>query len=153
LNTTIHFKVVLAAALAAALPTDANALEKCTLHIVNRDNETISLNVEIARTDMERNHGLIDRKTLASNSGMLFVFQRERILNFWMKNTFIPLSIAYVDRFGVIREIYDMKPLDTSITYMSKNPAMYAIEVNRGWFAGNHIVPGCKVKLHGCLGK
>ena len=70
-----------------------------------------------------------------------------------MKNTFIPLSIAYVDKHGVINEIYHMKPNDSSITYPSKYPAMYALEVNRGWFNKNKITKGNKIIFNGCFGK
>lgn len=131
----------------------AQSLERCTLHFKNSEHRNVSLTVEIARTDIQRNEGLMYRKTLEKNSGMLFVFENERIMNFWMKNTYIPLSIAYIDRYGIIREIHHMKPLDTSLTYMSRNRALYAVEVNQGWFERNKITPGCKIELHGCLGK
>lgn len=84
---------------------------------------------------------------------MLFVFPGERHRRFWMKNTYLPLSIAYVNRYGIINEIYDMEPLDSSRVYPSMYPAQYAIEVNRGWFKRNNIKKGCRVLLHGCIGK
>jgi len=93
------------------------------------------------------------RKNLPSDAGMLFVFESEQRLSFWMRNTYIPLSIAYIDARGVIREILDMAPLDDSVTYPSRYPVKYALEVNRGWFASRGITPGCRVIFNGCLGK
>jgi hypothetical protein len=67
-----------------------------------------------------------------------------------MKNTKIPLSIAYIDASGTIRELYDMKPLDISITYPSKHPVRYALEVNKGWFKKNKIHIGSKIFFNNC---
>jgi uncharacterized protein len=128
-------------------------LKKCNLIIVNRDKRRIQVAAEIADTQHTRTYGLMNRKSLAKNSGMLFVFNTEKYLSFWMKNTYIPLSIAYIDKKGVIRDIQHMKPLDTSVTYPSKYPVKYALEVNRGWFKKNNIKPGCIVYLNGCLRK
>jgi uncharacterized membrane protein (UPF0127 family) len=93
------------------------------------------------------------RSRLEKDSGMLFVFDREQMLDFWMKNTSIPLSIAYIDSEGIIREIYDMKPLDISVSYPSKYPARYALEVNRGWFSRKGIRKGSRLILNGCIGQ
>ncbi|MBN1534921.1 MAG: DUF192 domain-containing protein [Spirochaetes bacterium] len=93
------------------------------------------------------------RKGLDKNRGMIFMYSSEEYLTFWMKNTYIPLSIAYISGEGVIHEIYDMKPLDTSIVYPSRLPARYALEVNRGWFREHGITQGCRVNLYGCFGK
>ncbi len=125
----------------------------CPIQIVNADRKSISIGVEIADNDIDRAKGLMYRKSLPAGRGMLFVFGREQYLNFWMKNTYVPLSIAYIGKEGVIQEIYDMKPLDTSITYPSRYPARYALEVPEGWFRATRITPGCKVILHGCIGK
>lgn len=131
----------------------AGAPGTCDLVLVNARGERITLGVEIARTPEERNLGLMHRRYLPEASGMLFAFEYEQVLAFWMKNTHIPLSIAYIDRRGVIREIYDMKPLDDTLTYPSRNPAMYALEVNAGWFERNGITRGCRVHIDGCLGQ
>lgn len=125
----------------------------CTLRAIDRDGRAVALTVEIADTERLRMTGLMHRKELPRGRGMLFVFDREQRMNFWMKNTLIPLSIAYIDRDGVIREIYDMKPLDISVTYPSAAPALYALEVNRGWFGSNNISAGCKIAFDGCIGK
>lgn len=93
------------------------------------------------------------RSQIDKDSGMLFVFEREQMMDFWMKNTYIPLSIAYIDSRGIIREIYDMKPLDISITYPSKYPVMYALEVNQGWFVKMGINKGSRLIIDGCIGQ
>ncbi len=111
----------------------------------------IKLKVETAETDMERQIGLMYRKKLPPDQGMLFIFQKEEKLSFWMKNTCIPLSIAYISENGIINEIYDMKPLDISIVYPSKKKAKFALEVNRGWFKKNEIKAGSKITFNGCI--
>jgi uncharacterized membrane protein (UPF0127 family) len=103
------------------------------------------LYIEKAVTDEERQHGLMHRKKLPANQGMLFVYSEERILSFWMKNTYIPLSIAYIDSKGIIVDIQDMKP-ETEDSYPSKKPALYALEVNQGWYAEHNITVGDKVE-------
>ena len=101
-----------------------------------------SLKVEIADTPQRRSAGLMFRKKLAKNEGMLFVFPKEDYLSFWMKNTKIPLSIGYFDQDGILLEIHNMKPDQTSEVYNARNKAIYAIEVNQGWFKENGIVIG-----------
>lgn len=106
-----------------------------------------NLLVEIADTPQKRSTGLMFRNELAEGRGMLFVFPREDYLSFWMKNTKIPLSIGYFNSDGVLLETYDMKPNQTDITYPSKNKAIYALEVNQGWFQKNGINPGAVLIL------
>jgi uncharacterized protein len=125
----------------------------CEMYIFNNQNIKITIKAEIADTSEKKSKGLMFRKNLAKNTGMLFVFNREEILNFWMKNTHIPLSIAYINKSGFINEIYSMKPLDTSITYPSKKPCTYALEVNKDWFKANNISEGCKIVFNACLSK
>lgn len=125
----------------------------CDIQIINNRNQPVSLCIEIADTDELRAKGLMHRKQLERNNGMLFVFDYDDLQQFWMKDTFIPLSIAYIDNKGVIKELYDMKPLDISVRYPSKMPARYALEANQGWFAKNNIIIGCKIILNGCLSK
>jgi uncharacterized membrane protein (UPF0127 family) len=125
----------------------------CTVTISSRGGRAVTLVAEIADTEPLRQRGLMHRRHLAAGRGMMFVFQDNAARNFWMHNTYLPLSIAYIGRECVINEIYDMKPLDISVTYPSSGPARYALEVNRGWFEQNDIGPGCRVDLHGCVGQ
>ena len=128
-----------------------NAASNCIISIINNKGIKKNITVEIALTDNERQQGLMFRQSLGKNSGMLFVFSHEEHLSFWMKNTFVPLSIAYIDKHGRIIDIQNMKPLDTSISYPSKMKAMYALEVNMGWFKENGITEGSVVLFNKCF--
>ena len=121
----------------------------CGLKIINAEGKRVSIKVELADTDEKRTLGLMYRRILDDNEGMLFVFDEAAHRSFWMLNTYIPLSIAYIGKDGIINEIYDMKPLDDKITY-SQKPAMYALEMKRGWFARNNIGQGAKLDLTEC---
>ena len=126
---------------------------KCIIYLISQAGEKVKLNAELAVTPAEREKGLMFRKFLKENDGMLFIFEVEQKLNFWMKNTLIPLDIAYINKDGFINEIYSMKALDVSVTYNSMKPAMYALEVNSGWFEKHNIKTGSKIELNGCIGK
>ena len=88
----------------------------------------------------------MERTELAENAGMLFVFDREQQLSFWMRNTLIPLSIAYIDAEERIIDIQDMQPLDET-RHPSAEPAMYALEVNQGFFEECGVGVGDGVEL------
>lgn len=107
------------------------------------------LKVEIARTEEEIAFGLMYRKELEENSGMLFIFPESTKSGFWMKNTHIPLSIAFIDEKGVIVDKKDMEPCKRKKCphYYSKYPYQLALEVNKGWFDKNDIQIGDKIKL------
>jgi len=102
------------------------------------------LKVEVASNDPQREQGLMFRKQLGKNDGMLFVFDEPAYHAMWMKNTLIPLSVAFIDRNGEILNILDMEP-QTLDTHMAAGPAVYAIETNKGWFAANKVKAGDKV--------
>lgn len=146
-------KTVLIFAILLIVQPILSAPDKHVIYIVNNKTDRVILNVEIADKQSEREKGLMFRRVLLNDHGMLFVFEEEKYLSFWMKNTYIPLDIAYISRSGVINEIYHMEPLDYSVTYPSCMPAMYALEVNAGWFRQNGIVPGMKLDFNGCIGK
>ena len=99
---------------------------------------------EIAATPGERATGLMNRFSLRPDNGMLFIFERPEPLSFWMKNTFIPLSIAFLDIDGRILNIEDMAP-QTETTHWSKGPALYALEMRKGWFMERGVKPGDRV--------
>ncbi len=102
--------------------------------------------VEIADTPEERAEGLMFRSSLPEDQGMLFVFPRPRLLGFWMKNTSIPLSIAYLDDDGTVLEIHDMEPHSLE-SVSSRQPARYALEVNQGTFERLGITLGDRLVL------
>jgi uncharacterized protein len=103
-----------------------------------------AITVEIADTDATRATGLMYRTQMDAMQGMLFVFPSSQHRSFYMKNTLIPLSIAYINAQGVIMEIHDMQPLNLQSVY-SQYPAMYALELNQGMFAKLGITPGMKI--------
>ncbi|WGK70187.1 DUF192 domain-containing protein [Candidatus Haliotispira prima] len=105
-----------------------------------------TVETELALSQAEQAKGLMYRKSMGEMHGMLFSFPRDRVLRFYMKNTLIPLSIAYLDKKGVIREIYDMHPLDES-TVPSRWPMRFALEMNQGWFQRHKVRVGQRVTL------
>ncbi|MCP4626479.1 MAG: DUF192 domain-containing protein [bacterium] len=106
-----------------------------------------ALSVELAATPTSRGCGLSHRKDLTQNHGMLFIFPDSRPRSFWMKDTFIPLSIAFLDKSGKILNILDMVPMQTDPQYQSGRPASYALEVNQGWFHAHGIEIGDIVEM------
>ena len=106
--------------------------------ITKADGTTLTVKAEIAEKEEERNHGFMERKNIPDGTGMLFIFDRDQILSFWMKNTPHPLSIAYIDSKGKIRNIYDMTPFSLT-PIKSTSSVRYALEVPQGWFDANNI--------------
>ncbi len=105
----------------------------------------VTVRAEVADTDESRRLGLMRRDKLEDGRGMLFVFASPRPMSFWMKDTTIPLSIAYINAAGVIREIHDMQPLDETPAQSAFPDLLYALEVPQGWFLRNRILPGDRV--------
>ncbi len=106
----------------------------------------IEIRVEIADDDAERTRGLMFRESLPADQGMLFVYTQERTLSFWMRNTLIPLDIAYIDGEGRIVDIQQMEAQD-STTHPSRGPAMYALEMNQGWFEAHGVKVGDRLEF------
>lgn len=127
-------------ALAMVPPAFAAELPTTTLTI-----GTHKAIAEVATTPEQRSVGLMHRFSLKPDHGMLFVFERTEPLSFWMRNTFVALSIAFIGDDGRIINIEDMKP-QTETTHSSKGPARYALEMRRGWFAERGIGSGAVVK-------
>ena len=117
-----------------------------TLNIVNASGERVEVEVEIADTRTEQARGLMERTELAKNAGMLFVLESEQKPGFYMENTLIPLSIAFMDSEGGIVDIQDMQPLDEARHYPAE-PAQYALEVNQGFFDERGVQVGDRVEL------
>jgi uncharacterized membrane protein (UPF0127 family) len=99
---------------------------------------------EVASTTETRTTGLMHRFSLKPDHGMLFVFNAPQPLAFWMKNTFVPLSIAFIGADGKILNIEDMAP-QTETTHPSRGPALYTLEMKKGWFAERGIETGAAV--------
>jgi uncharacterized protein len=111
-----------------------------------------TIQVYLAENDLQRQQGLMFIRQLEKDLGMMFVFDQEQPLSFWMKNTVIPLSIGFFNKDGVLVDVQEM-PVAASImdqqppSYTSKKSAMYALEMNKNWFASNKIKPGAKIIL------
>lgn len=101
-----------------------------------------TLDAELALSIKEISTGLMYRKEMDENKGMLFVYPYVSDVAFYMKNTYIPLSVAYIDPEGVIQEIYDMEPLNEESVPSKSDNIRYILEVNQGWFAKHGIEPG-----------
>jgi uncharacterized protein len=99
------------------------------------------LNLELAQSPQARARGLMYRESLCDDCGMLFVYREPRVLSMWMKNTLIPLDVAFADKEGKILVIKSMQPHDLT-PVGSEQPAVYAWEMNQGWFKANHIQVG-----------
>ncbi len=122
--------------------------ESPTLAIISSNGARTEVEVEIADERAEQQRGLMERTALAEDGGMLFVFERNEPRSFWMRNTLIPLSIAYIADGGRIVDIQDMQPLDET-SHPSAEPARYALEVNQGFFAERGIGVGDEVEVPG----
>ena len=121
-------------------------LETKDLEIKKASGQTVVINAELAKTEEEQMYGFMNRKNIPDGTGMLFIFKDDRIASFWMKNTPTPLSIAYIDYSGKIKDIFDMTPFSLA-TIVSTGYVRYALEVPQGWFEKNGIKVGDYLEL------
>jgi uncharacterized membrane protein (UPF0127 family) len=148
--------ITIATAAATLAPHSARALPALNdSRIEKLKTETIvvggqKITAEIADTPEARERGLMYRKSMPPQNGMLFVFEEAQPMAFWMKNTLIPLSIGYFDANRRLIETYEMTPAVMGEahpkTYPSHREAKYALEMNKGWFEKHHIKPGAELK-------
>ena len=103
------------------------------------------IQAEIAARDADRQQGLMFRERMGPNEGMVFLFERPAGVCMWMKNTLLPLSVAFIDETGKIVNIEDMKPR-TADSHCALKPVRYALEMNQGWFKQKNIKPGSTIK-------
>jgi uncharacterized protein len=101
---------------------------------------------EIAREPAEVMTGMMFRTNLPAHDGMLFVFDTAERRSFWMKNTLVALSLAYIDPEGVVREIHDLQPLNTNSVSSDSRRIMFVLEMNQGWFQTNNVKPGAVIR-------
>lgn len=110
-----------------------------------------TLVVEFAKSEEQHRRGLMYRTSLKENEGMLFIFPTEEIRSFWMKNTYIDLSIGYFDKNKALVDVQEMKAPSMMEkyppSYPSAKPAMYALEMNKGWFVKNKVKVGQKFEF------
>ena len=142
---SVAFAVLVACIPPAAMsasPRDGatSRLPTITLHAGGQ-----AIQAEVAATDETREKGLMFREKLAKNDGMLFVFGEVAYHAMWMRNTPLPLAVAFMDQSGKIVSIHEMEPF-TETTHQAAGPARYALEVNRGWFTTNKVKVGDAIK-------
>lgn len=133
-----------------AAPSRSAPLFKNGTVTISQGGRSVRLAVEIAETPAARARGLMGRERLSEGAGMLFVYPDSAPREFWMMNTLIPLSIAFISADFQILEILDMfPPADNNNppSYYSKQPARYALEVNKGWFGRNGFGAGARVRV------
>jgi uncharacterized membrane protein (UPF0127 family) len=102
------------------------------------------IRAEVAHTQKTRMTGLMHRRTMAADAGMLFVFPQVQAYCMWMRNTLLPLSVAFIDEKGVIINIADMLPQNDT-AHCAARPARYALETNTGWFAARKLTTGARI--------
>jgi uncharacterized membrane protein (UPF0127 family) len=110
--------------------------------------EGVSITVEIARTPAQQRQGYMHRREVRDGEGMIFINEIDMVLSFWMKNTLVPLSIAFIASDGRIMEIYDLEPGNLN-PVQSGRSVRYALEVPQGWFSRAGIGPGDRVNVQG----
>ncbi len=141
------FATVLAAALAVACGGDDDGgVSTATIVLTEDGGSRQELTVELARTAGERNRGLMGREELPDNRGMLYVFPQDTETAFWMKDTLIPLSIAFIAADGTILDVQEMEPLSEE-KHRPPAPYRYALEVNQGWFEERGFGTGDRVEI------
>jgi uncharacterized membrane protein (UPF0127 family) len=138
------FPATLALFLLAAGST-ANAQQPPRFPVVSLTAGMHVIRAEVASSEAERQQGLMYREKLGPNEGMVFLFGAPASVCMWMKNTYIPLSVAFIDESGKIINIEDMQP-QTTDSHCAKKPIRYALEMNQGWFRQKNIKPGMQIE-------
>jgi uncharacterized membrane protein (UPF0127 family) len=140
-----HIKTTLLAAALALLATGASAQNSAQqLRAIQLQAGMHLITAEVAATPEQRQIGLMHRPSMPANHGMLFVFEEAQPQCFWMKNTLLPLSIAFIADDGSVVNVADMKPMDET-SHCSDKPVRYALEMNQGWFAKKGVKAGFKL--------
>lgn len=131
----------------ALLLASASALAQpaSTFPVVTLTAGIYLIKAEVAATEQERQQGLMLREKMAQNEGMVFVFEAPAGVCMWMKNTLLPLSVAFIDEGGKIINIEDMKP-ETTDSHCAKKLVRYALEMNQGWFKQKNLKPGSTIE-------
>lgn len=138
------FLAAAALALAAVLPPASAQQPQTNLPRVKLSAGMHQIDAQVARTVDQRATGLMWRQNMPEREGMLFVFEQPTQQCFWMKNTFLPLSTAFIDDDGTVVNVADMQP-QTTDPHCSARPVRYVLEMNRGWFAKKGIKQGFKL--------
>ena len=138
----MNYRLILVALFFAILPVRAQEAAQPSLPALTLRLGSHSITAEVADDDAKRTCGLMFRESLATDAGMLFVMPSVGPVGFWMKNTKLPLSIAYIDPQGTIVEIHDLEPHNEKVVRSAFPRIAYALEMARGWFSKNNVWPG-----------
>ena len=133
------------AALLLTLALLAAAARAQQLPVVELSTGMHLIHAEVADSAAGRMQGLMYRESLPTSAGMVFVFEENALHCMWMKNTLVPLSVAFIDEAGAILNIADMQPKSEQ-SHCAAKPARYALEMNKGWFAQRGVKPGAKLR-------
>lgn len=130
----------------SAPPPETAALKTVTDYFaVELGGKTVQLQFAVSNAEMQR--GLMGRRNLGPDQGMIFVYKRPQKLSFWMRNTPTPLDIGYFTADGVLREIYAMHPFDETSVPSIRDDLQFAVEMNQGWYQANGIRPGAQLEM------
>ena len=144
---TAYFRTLCSAALTtvAMLSLPAHAQQRPVFKVTSLSAGIHLIKAEVAGNEAEREYGLMNREKLGQNEGMVFLFGAPAGVCMWMKNTPLPLSVAFIDATGKIVNIEDMQPQTTN-SHCAKKPVAYALEMNLGWFKQKNIRPGMPIE-------
>ena len=146
MTTKLSFSasVMVAAVFVAATPS-AHSQQTMKFPVISLNAGIHVIKAEVAAREAERQQGLMFREKMGPNEGMVFLFNAPAGVCMWMKNTLIPLSVAFIDDSGKIVNIEDMQP-QTTASHCAKKPVRYALEMNLGWFKQKNIKPGTVIE-------
>ncbi|MEE9319769.1 MAG: DUF192 domain-containing protein [Granulosicoccus sp.] len=143
-SARVYSAIVIGLALLGTVGVTTADEAQTVLPVIDLRVGEVPLTVELAVTGTERYMGLSFRESLSDDAGMLFVYEREKPLSFTMRNTLIPLSIAFLSKDMLVNEIHKMD-VGPGQVFNAEKPAQYALEVNQGWFAKHDIKPGTRI--------
>lgn len=144
MNKVSSYRIMLTMALATFAASSALAQQPVKFPVIPLNAGIHVIKAEVAATEAQREQGLMHREKMGQNEGMVFLFGAPAGVCMWMKNTLIPLSVAFIDEAGKIINIEDMEP-QTLESHCAKKPATYALEMNRGWFKQRNIKAGSTI--------
>jgi len=105
------------------------------------------IRLQLAIEAEELSHGLMYRKNMSENQGMIFLYTKPQKMSFWMRNTSLPLDVGFISSDGVLQEFYPLYPYDETTVVSQSDELQYALELNQGWFQKNNVTRGAKLDL------
>ena len=126
---------------------EAPAEPKTVADVFNIGLGDVTAHLQVAITQFEQERGLMGRRNLGTDDGMIFVYRAPRALSYWMRNTPTPLDIGYFDSKGILREVYPMYPYDETPVNSHSTQIQFAVEMHQGWYVSNHVLPGAHLDL------